>query len=187
MKRKIQSIIMLGLLILASCGSDEDPEPPHIVGSWDLENFIIINLPTSYSRNEGRTFQINELTFGGATFSSYNLDIAADGTYIRKIGFAGSPSANDQGAWTLSDDGNDLNIAANDDDTGVDWDVAKNELDQLWLTQPSTFGFISDATINQLEDEHGEGLTEYLNGLTDEEFDALVDPVIVDLLYAFTR
>lgn len=188
MKKILHTIAIFSLIILASCGGSEDPAP-HTVGSWELESFVLVNLPSAYSQNENRTFAVNEVNFGGTTFSSYELTIENNGSYIRKIGILGGVSSNDQGTWEVSTDGTDLTI--NSDDTNIgsqDWGVTKNELDQLWITLPSSFGLMSNETRDGLIAEHGaDGVNEYLNSLTSEEFNALFDTVSVDLLHAFKR
>lgn len=190
MKKILNSLVFFSLIILASCGSSEDPAPPHIVGVWELESYVIINVPSTHSRQEGTTFQINELNQAGLVLTSYSIDIAADGTYIRKLSFqGGSPNQNDQGTWKLSTDGKDLTITMKDEDTGVDWSVEKDELDQLWITEPSSFSLISNATIDQLFVDYGDsaGVNEHLNSLTDEAYALLFDNVSIDLLNAFAR
>lgn len=190
MKKILHYISIFAFVFLVACGSSEDPAPPHIAGSWELESFVIINLPSTHLESEGRTYQLSEISLGGASISTYKLDIAADGTYIRKVAFiGGAPSSNDQGKWTLSTDGEDFNLTELDADTGEDWSVVKNELDQLWVTIPTNFPLFSDAKRAELLAEHGsaEAVNTFLNGLTNEEFSMLLDVVTVDLLFAFAR
>lgn len=179
MKRNLLFIgVLFGLITLAGCGSDDGPStPPHIVGTWELDSYIFINLPSAYASNEGRIFLLNEITFNNVAFEAYTLNLAANGTYTRKVEVPG-PSLNDDGTWTL--DGDDFVLDPEDSNDDNEFRLEKNEDDQFWISQESQFALIKDSVLDTLTQE-------YVDGLSNEEFNALFDPVSLDLVFAFER
>ena len=154
--------LAIGVGFMTACGSDDDPgPPPHIVGDWELDSYILINVPSAYAaRNEGAVLLLDDLSFGGVTFESYDLGIAADGTFSRKIEIPG-PSLIDNGTWTLDGDDFILDSEASNDDE--EFGVERNENDQLWLSQEVNFNLIPDAVLDTLTQE-------YVDSITNEEF-----------------
>jgi len=178
MKRNLLLIgALFSFLTLSSCGDDDQAPPPHIVGEWDLDSYIFINLPSDYANNEGRIFLLNQIFFNGIAFEEYTLNLAQNGTYTRKIEVPG-PSASDDGTWTL--DGDDFILDSSDAGDDEEFTVERNESDQLWLASERQFPLIKDAILDTLTQE-------YADSLSNEEFNALFDLVTLDLVFAFER
>ncbi|MEM7110094.1 MAG: hypothetical protein AAF519_17835 [Bacteroidota bacterium] len=180
MKRKLLAfgmILSFGLMI--SCGDDDSDSapPPHEVGDWDLDSYLLLNLPSDYASREGQIQQLNEITFNGVAFESYTLNLMANGTYTRRIELPG-PNVNDNGTWEADDD--ELTLVSEDFDDSEDFEIERNQDDQLWLSVASQFLLIRDAVADTLTQE-------YVSTLSEEEFDALFDVVSLDLVYAFER
>ncbi|MEM9298388.1 MAG: hypothetical protein AAGA64_08355 [Bacteroidota bacterium] len=170
--------IILSVGLITSCGDDDsDAPPPHEVGVWELDSYILTNLPSDYASNEGVILLLDDLSFGGISFESYTLELMTNGTYTRKIEVPG-PSINDDGTWLLDDD--DLVLDSEDSDTDEEFGVERNEDDQLWLSQDVQFALIKDSVLDTLTQE-------YVDNITQEEFNALFDNVNLDLVYAFER
>ena len=170
--------VLLTLFALSSCGSDDDGgPPPHIVGDWEFDSFILSNVPSAYSNNEGAILAIDQISFGGSAIESYGIEFIADGRFDRSIGVLG-PDLNDEGTWVLEDD--ELTLDSDDIDDDEIFDVEKNEDDQLWLSVEVQFSLLPNAVADTLTNE-------YYNGLSNEDKDALFDVVSLDLVYAFKK
>ncbi|SNS69010.1 hypothetical protein SAMN05421640_0865 [Ekhidna lutea] len=169
--------LLAASMILLSCGKDDGPVITHEMGSWDLDSFILTNLPAEYSNNEGRIFLVNQISFGGLVFESYEITFNSDLTYERSVGVPG-PDIKDNGTWEL--DGDDLILMSEDADQEEEYRVEQNEDDQLWWSIESQFSLVKDAIADTITQE-------YIDTLTDEEFFDLFDAVSVDLVYAFER
>ncbi|MEM7297550.1 MAG: hypothetical protein AAF391_04715 [Bacteroidota bacterium] len=175
MKKSIYALVLASFLF--SCGGDDDPVATHEVGEWELDSYILTNVPSDYSFNEGRIFAVNEISFGGIVFESYEVTFNVDKTYARTVGVTG-PDIKDNGTWEL--DGDDLTLSSEDFDDDEEYEVERNEDDQLWWSVSSQFSLLEDAIADTITQE-------YIDSITDEEFFALFDPVTVDLVYAFER
>ncbi|MEO9475550.1 MAG: hypothetical protein ABJG41_08445 [Cyclobacteriaceae bacterium] len=177
MKGTLKLLAALSIILFTVSCSDDEPKPaPHEVGDWELDSFFITDLPSDYQLNDGRTFGVSEILFGGIQFESYTITINANGSFSRKIGLINSPNLNDDGSWEIDDDDFELVTEDGDELFGIE----KNESDQLWLSTPATFGLVKDDILDTLSQA-------WVNSLTDEEYNALFDPVSLDLVYAFER
>ena len=185
MKKILLYLLVPFIAFLVSCGGDEEI-PPHIVGTWTLKEYAIINLPSDYASNEGRTYELDEITLG---IEEMEIIVSNDGTYSRTIKSSGSLPDTDSGTWTISTDGEDFTLDSDDFDDDEEFGVEKNETDDLWISFPITFGLISDSTIDQLFTDHGDsaGVNAYLATLTNEEYQALFDSPLVDLVFVMER
>ncbi len=175
--KKILSLIAASI-ILFSCGGDDDPVTTHEMGSWELDSFILTNVPADYAQfNEGRVFLVNQISFGGIVFESYEITFNSNFTFERSIGVPG-PDLRDNGTWEL--DGDNLILMAEDEDFEEEYNVEQNENNQLWWSVESQFSLLKDAIADTITQE-------YVDTLTDQEFADLFDAVSVDLVYAFER
>lgn len=186
MKNYLLVLLTLSTLVLVSCKEDEEPTPPHIVGKWNLENFATINLPDAFASNEGSTYEVNEITFGGIAFDSYDLTFSKDGSFSRDISIQGRLPQTDDGNWEIDED--EL-ILTDEDDNEEFYDIIKNENDELWFSLSASFSLIPDSTYVRLFEEYetNQGVIDYLNSLTDEEFGALFYAAPLDLVYVLSR
>lgn len=177
MKRFILSGIVATLaFVFTACGDDDgDTTPSHEIGEWDLLNYALLNVPSAYSNSEGRTLALNQVTLG---ITSYELDLEADGTFDRSIGIIGRLPDDDEGTWVLDD--NDLTLDSEDLSDDEIFSVEKNEEDDLWLSVSLNFFLIPNTVDDTLTQA-------YFNSLTEEEQDALFDPVPVDFTFVFER
>jgi len=171
---------VLTILILAicfSCGGDgDDPVPTHEVGNWELDFFATINVPLEYQLSEGEIYDLSILSFDGVSLESYELNLNSDLTYTRSLGVQG-PNINDNGTWILEDD--EL-ILTDEDENDFTFEIQRNEEDQLWLSEEINFGLVKDAIRDTIT-------AEWISTLSNAELNALIDPVILDLVYAFER
>ncbi len=173
MKKHLLYLLILPILFLAACGKDDDqPEPTHEVGTWELEGFLLSNLPNGFTGYEGLQLGLSDLNFGGVSYDSYTLDLNIDGSYSIEIE-VGLLDDEDTGTWTL--DGDEL-ILDSDEFGEQAWDVVENEDDDLWLSQTSNFSLFHDS-VTQAQ----------LDTLTDEEINQLLNSVTLDLIFAFER
>ncbi|WP_424961079.1 hypothetical protein [Ekhidna sp.] len=174
-KALLLSLILLALI--SSCGSDDEPTLTHEMGSWELDSYILVNVPADYSNNDGRIFEVDEISFGGLVIDSYEISLNSDMTYERSIGVAG-PDIKDNGTWVLDDDV--LILTGEDADQDEEYDIEENDNDQLWWSVEAQFSLIKNSVADTLTQE-------WVDTLTDEEFFDLFDAVSVDLIYAFER
>lgn len=171
-------IFLLMASLFSSCGGDDEPVMTHEMGSWELDSFILANVPLDYSNNEGRIFAVNQISFGGGlVLDSYELTLNSDMTYERSIGVTG-PDIRDNGQWSLEDD--ILTLTEEDADEDEEYDIEENDNDQLWWSVESQFSLLKNSVADTITQE-------WVDTLTDEEFFALFDVVTVDLVYAFER
>ena len=178
--KKIFYTLLTLILFQTACGDRESEPDAHEIGEWELDSYIFSNLPTAFAGNEGRVFAVNEITFGGVAFESYDITLGNNDTYSRRIAVAG-PDINDDGTWEF--DGDDLTLIGPDDQEEV-YSIERNETDQLWWSTETQFSLIEDAILDTLS-------ADYFNSLTDTEQDALISSVSssvsLDLVYAFER
>jgi hypothetical protein len=179
MKKILQlSALLISIGFLSSCGSDDDASPPaHIVGEWKLTSYAMLNVPALYSYNEGSTFQLNEISLG---IESYELDLIQGGSFERDVAFTGVLPLDDSGTWELSDDEEELTLISDVDGDDETFDVEKNENDDLWLSFPITFSLLKNSIVDTISQE-------YVDGLTNEEFSALYDGVVVDFVFVMEK
>lgn len=172
MKKYLLYLLIVPIVYLTGCGNDDEPEPTHEVGVWELQGYLLANLPTGFEGYEGVQLGIDALTFGGVAFDSYTLELKIDGSYEREIE-VGLADDVDTGTWSLDDD----ELTLDSDEFGEDtWEVVDNEDDDFWISQPINLGLFPD-----------EVTQEQLDSLTEEEVEALVQQVTLDLVYAFDR
>ena len=171
----IPLLCTLALFLLSSCGGDDEViADAHEVGEWSLDQFILSNLPPGFTSLEGNELEVNEITFGEVVITQYELTLFNDGRYTRSIDIDNSEAnLDDFGMWVLEDD--ELILTTNDDVEEV-WDVVLNEEDQLQWSTTATFGLLHDSVTQ-----------EDLTGITEAEFNSLINNVQLDLIYAFSR
>ncbi len=176
MKNRYISPFLCLLLILVSCGDDDEPALPHEIGTWDLSNYTVLNVPSDYSASEGREYELDILTVAGVTLASYSLDMRNDGNYSKEIEAENGASTTEEGTWEL--EGELLSLTS---ELGTErWDVQQNEGDQLWLSIPTNFPLIPNNVADTLS-------AEYLSSLDSEGYQALFDQALVDLTFVFER
>lgn len=188
MKKYISLLTFFVVALVFSSCDKSDPEPdPHIVGLWELEGIEYSNLPASYSYMDGLSFNV------GVIFTRYTLEILNDNTFILRITPTSGTSQNEQGTWSMDDNMETLTLDYGDDII-EDWEIKKDELDQLWISTPSQDLLPSNAAMDGLvaNNEEIADLNEafsYIFGstITDEEFDDLTDPVVLDVDYLYIR
>lgn len=190
MKNFLQSsLIIFSFVFIAACSS-EDPEPPAGSGTWKLESFVLADFPAGYTSNENSPYAVNEITFGGLTYTSYSMDLNSDNSYERVVGVEGAPSIIDDGLWEIEEDNLTLSNKEDDDEFSYEFSIEIQEEKRLWISERVTFGgWVHDDTLaawNSRFTSQAE-LTEYLNSLTDEEYNQLFAALEIDLIYAFIK
>ncbi|MEQ8927620.1 MAG: hypothetical protein RLO81_17520 [Fulvivirga sp.] len=176
MKARLLLPSLIISISLVSCSKDDDPAPPpHEVGTWNLSSYALKNVPGPYSYNENAAFELDEVTLG---ITSYELTLNQDLTYSRTIAVSGSLPQDDNGTWVA--DELELTLDSEDFDDNEIFDIQKNENDDLWISFPLQFLLLKNAIADTLSNE-------YVSELTNEEFNALFDPVSVDFVLVFDR
>ncbi|MEM6642926.1 MAG: lipocalin family protein [Bacteroidota bacterium] len=180
------TVAFCALLFIVSCGDDGDePAAAHEVGTWELDSYALQDFPVGFESNEGLVLAIEQITFGGVQIQSYELVLNSDGTYEREINIAG-PDLDDEGTWTLDDD--DLELES-EDGNDQDFNVEKNEDDDLWLSERNgiTAAFIPDIYFDTVSQTY----LDFLDTLTDAQRDSIAtsleEVIELDLLYVFER
>lgn len=181
--KKLFTFLMLGSFVfLLSCKDDEEPEPPHEVGEWELDSYMFINFPAGFESNENLAFGISELSFGGVSYEDYYLKLKNDGSFELKIGIPG-PDVKLTGTWELDDD----ELQLDSDDGDQEWRVEKNEENDLWLSVETQSDFIPDIYYDTVSQSYND----YLNTLSEEQLDSVANVlfkvVTFDLVYVFER
>ena len=175
-KLLLSGIVAILSLTFTACGDDDgDATPSHEIGEWDLLNYALLNVPSAYSNNEGRTFALNQVPLG---ITSYELELNSDGTFDRTIGVVGRIPDDDEGTWVL--DENDLILDSDDFNDDEIFGVEKNEEDDLWLSISLNVPLLQNTIDDTLT-------STYFNSLTEEEQDALFDSVPVGFTFIFER
>lgn len=168
--------LALFALSFMSCGSDsEDPTPPHEVGTWNLSQYALKNVPEAYNRSEGATFELDEINLG---ITAYELKLNQNLSYSRSLSSTGTLPLDDAGTYTITK--TELTLNSDDEDEDEIFDVQKNTNDDLWLSLPLNFGLIKNSVLDTLTNE-------YYNSLTNDEKNALFDAVTVDFILVFDR
>ena len=168
MKRILLLLSISSVLFFSSCSSDDDPVPTHEVGEWELDSFILLNFPAGFQRNEGSVFQVGTLQLGGVVIEDYELLLNIDGTFSRDIGVAG-PDLRDVGTWELNSDGDELTLTSDDGEDEQEWDVQRNETDQLWISQQTNSFELPDIYFDTVTQAY----LDYLDTLTDDQLDSV--------------
>ncbi len=176
--KKLLYLSIVGTMFLTSCGNDDSVAPTHEIGTWLLDSYVLTNPPAGFEGSDGIAFQVNEISFGGVAFDSYEITFAQDGTFTRRIGVSIGPNINDDGTWSITDD--DIVLTSSDTETDEEYTVERNENDQLWWSTETSFALLSDFRSDSLVNA---GVT----SLTQEQFTQLASVVVVDLIYAFER
>jgi len=186
MKKHLLLMGLSALVILSSCKKDEEPAPPHEVGIWELDSYVLQNFPSAFSSYEGAAYDIDQLSFGnGVTYQDYTIELKKDGKYNLNIGLTG-PDLIDNGTWKL--DGEDLTLKSDvDNDYDLDWGVVKNENDNLWLSLEFKNYLIPDIYYDTVSQDY----KDYLDTLTSDQLDSigniLFQEVTFDLVHVFQR
>ena len=185
-KLLLTGITVTTLLFLTSCGGDgDDPAPAHEVGTWELDSYALQGFPTGFESNEGLILTLDQITFGGVQFQGYELTLNSDGTYSRSIEITG-PDVDDNGTYTL--EGDDLELESEDGDF-QEFDVVRNEDDDLWLSQRDgiTSSFIPDIYFDTVTQTY----IDFLQTLTEAQLDSvnaeLSEVLELDLVFVLER
>jgi hypothetical protein len=180
-----KSYLLLSAIVifLASCKDKDSPVLPHEVGVWELDSYLFINFPTGFEDNDGSAFELNQLTFGGATYNEYILNLKSDGTFVRNIDIPG-PDIEDSGKWELSDE----TLTLDSDDNGEsEWKVEKNEDQDLWISFETQNAFLPDIYFDTVTQAY----IDYLGTLTSDQLDSvanvLSEVVLFDLVFVLER
>lgn len=194
MKNFLQaSLIILSFVFITSCSSD-DEDPTHEMGTWVLENFIISELPSTYSRSEGI---VRSLAYYG--YETYKLELNSDKTFLISIKFLGNPTSTGTGVWELTEEQLKLTIGEGEDEVSIEYNVIQNESNQLWISEnidPNNIDvFISDAIQDELIADYDgvDGANAYIQGLDSSDPDDLAElnriftSPTFDLVYAFIK
>lgn len=174
MKIHLLTFAMLAVITFSSCGDDEEAAPPpHEVGEWTLENYALMNLPPDYQRYEGSTFPPS--VFGT---ESYTLKLLVNKTFEREIETAGTLPQDDMGTYTISED--ELILNSHDSADEEVYNLERNRNNRLWLGLPIQTLLLTDAIADTITQE-------YINSLTEQEYEDLHDIVSLDLIFAFEK
>ena len=179
----ILSICSIGFL--SSCGSDDAAPPAHIVGTWKLQIYAIINVPATHSINEGRTYELDRPLFG-IVIKSYELNLLQNGSFNREVSTSGVLPLEDSGTWELSDDGEELTLDSDnnrDDQFFGDYafGVEKNENNNLRLSFPvENFPLLSNDVFSRFTQEQYDMLSQ-------AERNNLIDRVMVDVVFVMKK
>ena len=176
MKKYLLLFAVLLAIVITSCDEDDPAPPPHEVGSWDLKNYAIINLPGGFQLNEGRTFELNELNLG---ITAYVLNLNVNKTYDREISSSGQLPTEDMGTYTISEE--ELVLNSDDFDDDEVYSLERNRNNRLWISQPIQFPLIEDAILDTLTQEYYDSLT------PEEREEKLITVVNLDLVFAFEK
>ncbi|MEO9803113.1 MAG: hypothetical protein ABJF04_07695 [Reichenbachiella sp.] len=176
------TLFALSLIFVASCSSD-DPEPTHEMGTWTLENFVVTDLPSTYSNAEGIV-----RTIGYYGFESYSIVLNQDKTFLTSIKRPNSPTGTIEGTWELTEDKLIFTTnAGTEDETSTEFGLIRNQSNQLWYSEGidpngGVDFFMSDATREQLITDHGDvdGANAHLNALANS-----TDQADIDLLNSY--
>ena len=176
--KKIFYSLLTPVLLLTACGDDDEDKPDtHEIGDWTLENYVMTNLPTAFSDYEDQSLKLSDVIIGGVEVETYDLTFTNKKTYSRRIDVKDKPNINDDGTWELDDDS--LTLTNADDEEDV-YTIEKNSSDQLWWSTEVKFNLYSNATLKEYKVEEREDFT-------NEQKEALLESVSVDLVYAFER
>jgi hypothetical protein len=174
MKKYLLLFAILVATVLVSCEEDDPVPPPHEVGTWNLQNYALLNLPSDFQRYEGRTLQLS--VFGT---EAYQLNLFANKTFEREIQTSGSLPQEDAGTYTLEED--ELTLKSDDDSSDDEvYGLEKNKNNRLWLTLPIETLLLKDAIADTITQE-------YINSISEQEFEDLHDVVSLDLVFAFEK
>ncbi len=177
MRVKPSALALLAFALFFSCSDNEEPAPAHEIGNWDLVNYSTINLPDGFARLEEHLYDVSEINFGSSVLEYYHLEIYDDGTYTRELLVVGRDDPfEDAGEWSL--EGSILEMDSENVD--FNWEIQKNEDNELWLSQNVRFLLLPDAIEDTLSDE-------YINSITRQEYIELHSSVSLDLVYVFDR
>jgi hypothetical protein len=176
MKKYLLLFAILVATVLVSCEEDDPVPPPHEVGSWELKNYAVINVPNGFQSSEGRTFELNELNL---RIDAYSLIMNANGTYSREITVTDRIPEEDTGTYTIEED--ELVLNSDDFDDDEVYGLERNKNNDLWISQPIQFPLIEDAILDTLTQEYYESLT------PEERQEKLISVVNLDLVFAFEK
>ncbi len=182
MKKFLLALLVLTLFI-SSCGGEDEPTLDHEIGVWELDGYQFINFPDGFESLEELPLGLSDLSFGTTSYEDYLLTLDKNGEFIREIGVAG-PDIDDAGTWVLEED---VLILDSDDVGESEWNVEKNEEDDLWLSFETQNSFIPDIYYDTVTQTY----LDYLETLTEEQIDsvsaAIAEDVLFDLVFIFER
>ncbi len=175
MKKNLLLTGVLGLVLLGSCGKDDDVRVPDVIeGTWKLDSFQFTGMPAGFESWEGYVLDIQQIT----SWEDYEIIFAADNTYSRRI-YVPGPDQSDEGSWEK--DGENLILVSDDDPTfDEEYVIESNDDIELIWSETVSFGLIPDNVADTLTEE-------YANSLTDEEFDALYVQATFNLNYILNK
>jgi hypothetical protein len=181
--KKYYLILSALIVLLASCKDKDSPVLPHEVGIWELDSYLFINFPSGFEDNDGTILEINQLTFGGASYNEYVLNLKSDATYSLEVDVPG-PDIEDSGKWTLEDE----TLTLDSDDNGeFEWKVEKNEDRDLWISYETQNAFLPDIYFDTVTQAY----IDYLGTLTSDQLDSvanvLSEVVLFDLVFVLER
>ncbi|MFT6868004.1 MAG: hypothetical protein ACJA08_002852 [Cyclobacteriaceae bacterium] len=178
MKGILKLTLAFAITLFGISCSDDEPKVNPIIGNWVIDSFVIENVPSAFSSNEGQEFA----SLWGE--SKYTLSFTADNQYTRVISFS-SDDLSEEGEWELDDD----ELTLDPDGTGLnifeDFTVVKSEKTDLILKAEVVFGFIPDIYFDTVTQVY----LDYLATLTEDQLDSINDELVqgvsVDLIYDF--
>ena len=179
MKKYLLYLLIVPLVVFSGCGEDDEPEPTHEIGTWELQGFIMTDFPDAYSIWDGGQYAVSALGW-----DSFTMELNIDGTYELDVE-AGLSDLNDSGTWTLS--GDELTFDSNvDDDNDIEWEVVDNANDDLDLKLPFQSLWPTTADVDSLL-----ATDEYQNATDTEKNDLLNsldnDVVSHSIIYVLER
>ncbi len=134
-------LISLVVLFLTSCSDDEEPIHP-IVGTWELDEITISEVPSGYQNAFNQT---SDFTFWQE--ESYTLFFFQDGTYEREVedSFTFGGDVEDEGEWEIDDEDLDLDQIDGDSDElvlsfTIDGEITERKMtlvgEDFWFVWP---------------------------------------------------
>lgn len=195
MKKNLLSLAIIGsIAFLTSCGGSDSTDP-HIVGDWEIESFVYVNMPPGFSRSEGIQNTPNYFEI-----SSFIWELKSGGEFVEKLTPLQGVSRNSTGTWVATDEELTLTFIDGDDEVEVVHDIEKNDTDQLWVIgQEYQDILIADATQDSIINHHGsqEAANVWLSSWFStydpnvpahvDTAEMIFDVVTFDLMYAFAR
>lgn len=131
---------IFGLTILASCGSDDGPSIPPIVGEWEGDEFEISVDDPAFNSIDGTDDDL----YGE---SSYVFEFDEDGSYERELQFS-TGRLEDEGEWEI--DGDELELDPDNSNTGLidDFEIISVDADELVLAGEANFRLLPNTIID---------------------------------------
>lgn len=185
--KKILYLALALSVFLTSCSSDDGAPPAHEVGNWELDGYLFSNFGPDFQfyNNPPLALGLDALLWGGSPYEDYLLVLNADGTFEREIGVNG-PDISDEGTWEL--DADDEILILDSDEVGeIEWDVQKNEDDDLWISFEAQDNFIPDIYRDTVTQDYLDLLATFTDDQIDSVNAIVLQPAIFDLVFIFER